>query len=77
MSKQIYLSEEDYQFLVPYIKNLDELIKADDYDELKYSIDDALIGELDDEYNSTPTSMELQAIEDRLRDYHARTFPKG
>lgn len=76
MNKQIYLSDEDYRFLVPYIKNLDELIKADDYDELKYSIDDALIGELDYEYNSTPTSRKLQSIYDRLRDYHARTFPK-
>ena len=76
MVKQIYLSEDDYKFLVPYIKNLDELIEADDYDELKYSIDDALIGELDDEYNSTATSRKLQAIYDRLRDYHARIFPK-
>lgn len=74
MDKKIYLTKEDYNFLVPYIANLDELIKADDYDELKYAIDDALIGELDDEYNSTETSMKLQEIYDRLRDNHARTF---
>ena len=76
MNKQVYLSNEDYKFLKPYVKNLDELIEADDYDELRYSIDDALVGELDDQYNSTPISRKLQEIYDRLRDYHARTFPK-
>ena len=77
MAKEVYLSNEDYIFLKPYVENLDALIEADDYDELRYSIDDALVGELDAEYNSTPTSRKLQAIYDRLRDYHERTFPKG
>ena len=76
MDKEIYLSKEDKQFLQPYIENLEELIEADDYDELRYSIDDAIVGELDDEYNATPISRQLQSIYDRLRDYHARNFPK-
>ena len=76
MSKQIYLSKEDHDFLKPYIGNLEELIEVDDYYELRYAIDDALVGELDDEYNSTPVSRKLQEIHDRLRDYYLRTFPK-
>ena len=77
MNKNIYLSREDYEYLKPYIANLDELIEKDDYYELRYAIDDALIGELDDEYNSTPTSRELQRIHDNLCYYHAKHFPKN
>ena len=77
MNKHVYLSKEDYDFLQDYVENLDELIEKDDYYELRYSIDDALVGELDDDYNSTETSLKLQDIHDRLCDYHARTFPKG
>ena len=76
MNKQIYLPQEDYEFLQSYIENLDELIEQDDYYELRYSIDDALVGELDDDYGSTPISRRLQEIHDRLCDYHAKTFPK-
>lgn len=76
MSKEIYLSQEDYNYLKSFIENLDELIEADDYYELIYTVDDALIGELDENYDSTPTSRELQKIYDRLCDYYARMHPK-
>ena len=66
MNKQIYLSEEDYNFLKLYLENLDELIDQDDYYELIYAVDDALVGELDENYNSTPISRELQRIYDTL-----------
>lgn len=76
MNKKIELSESDKEYLKLYVNNLDELIEKDDYYELRYAIDDALIGELDDEYNSTPTSRKLQEIEDRLIDNHSKNFPK-
>ena len=66
MNKQIHLSQEDYNYLKPYIENLDDLIEHDDYFELIYSIDDALVGELDENYEATPTSRELQRIYDTL-----------
>lgn len=77
MIKHIYLSEEDYKYLKQYIDNLDELIEQDDYYELRYAIDDALIGELDENYNPTDASRELQQIHDRLCDYHRKNFPKN
>ena len=77
MIKHISLSIEDYEYLKPYIENLDELIAQDDYYELRYAIDDALVGELDENYEPTTTSRELQRIHDTLCYNHAKNFPKA
>ena len=74
--KRIEMSKEDELLLKDYIENLDQLIESDDVQELLIAIDDAIVGELDEDYNSTKQSQRLQDIYDMVLDNYSRNFCK-
>lgn len=60
------ITKEQIEMLRPYLPNIDELVL--DYEEFQTKLDDAIIDELDENYNDTDTSIMLQKIYDEIYD---------
>ncbi len=60
------ITKEQIEKLRPYLPNIDELVL--DYEEFQTKLDDAIIDELDENYNDTDTSIMLQKIYDEIYD---------
>lgn len=60
------ITKEQIEKLRPYLPNIDALVL--DYEEFQTRLDDAIIDELDENYNDTETSILLQRIYDEIYD---------
>ena len=60
------ITKDQIEKLRPYLPNIDELVL--DYEEFQTKLDDAIIDELDENYNDTETSIMLQKIYDEIYD---------
>ena len=60
------ITKEQIEKLRPYLPNIDELVL--DYEEFQTKLDDAIIDELDENYDDTETSIMLQKIYDEIYD---------
>ena len=60
------ITKEQIEKLRSYLPNIDELVL--DYEEFQTKLDDAIIDELDENYNDTETSIMLQKIYDEIYD---------
>ena len=60
------ITKEQIEKLRPYLPNIDELVL--DYEEFQTKLDDAIIDELDENYDDTETSIMLQRIYDEIYD---------
>ncbi len=63
------ITKEQIEKLRPYLPNIDELVL--DYEEFQTKLDDAIIDELDANYNDTETSIMLQKIYDEIYDQNS------
>lgn len=63
------ITKEQIEKLRPYLPNIDELVL--DYEEFQTKLDDAIIDELDANYNDTETSIMLQRIYDEIYDQNS------
>ncbi|MBQ3221178.1 MAG: hypothetical protein IJB34_04385 [Clostridia bacterium] len=62
MQQNIRITKEQIETLRPFIPKIDEYLKSMDIDAFLREIDDAEIGELDDNYNETPTSRTIRKL---------------
>jgi hypothetical protein len=60
------ITAERKAFLNKYIKNLDKVLESDDINDLLLEIDDAILDNLDANYNPTEVGIELQKIYDDI-----------
>ena len=58
------ITKEQIEKLRPYLPNIDELVL--DYEEFQTKLDDAIIDELDENYDDTEVSIMLQRIYDEI-----------
>ena len=58
------ITKEQIEKLRPYLPNIDELVL--DYEEFQTKLDDAIIDELDENYDDTEVSNMLQRIYDEI-----------
>ena len=65
-SKAFKITEEQIEKLRPYLPDIDELIQ--DYSRFEIRLDDAIIDELDENYEDTETSVMLQKSYDEIYD---------
>lgn len=63
-SKAFKITDEQIERLRPYLPDIDELIK--DYSQFETRLDDAIIDELDENYDDTEVSIMLQRIYDEI-----------
>lgn len=63
-SKTFKITDEQIEKLRPYLPDIDELIK--DYSQFETRLDDAIIDELDENYDDTEVSIMLQRIYDEI-----------
>lgn len=63
-SKAFKITDEQIEKLRPYLPDIDELIK--DYSQFETRLDDAIIDELDENYDDTEISIMLQRIYDEI-----------
>lgn len=59
---------EQKEYLNKYIKNLDEVLKSDDVNDLLLAIDDAILDTLDGNGNPSAIGVELQNIYNDIYD---------
>jgi uncharacterized protein YfeS len=62
MQQNIKITKEQIEKLRPFIPKIDEYLRTMDVEAFLREIDDAEIGELDDNYNSTPTSRMIRKL---------------
>lgn len=62
MQQNIKITKEQIENLRPFIPKIDEYLRTMDVEAFLREIDDAEIGELDDNYNSTPTSRMIRKL---------------
>ena len=63
-SQAFRITKEQIEKLRPYLPNIDELVL--DYEEFQTKLDDAIIDELDENYEDTETSVMLQKLYDEI-----------
>lgn len=64
---EIIITDKQMEYLVRYMPNLKELLQGDLNDFL-IELDDIIIGELGDDYETTEISAKLQKIYDEILD---------
>jgi hypothetical protein len=62
MQQNINITNKQIEKLRPYIPKIDEYLRTMDIEAFLREIDDAEIGELDDNYDSTPTSRTIRHL---------------
>ena len=62
MQQNIKITKEQIEKLRPFIPKIDDYLRTMDVEAFLREIDDAEIGELDDNYNSTPTSRMIRKL---------------
>ena len=67
MQSQFKITQDQKEKLKPFLPNIDELLQGSLRDFLR-ALDDAIIGELGEDYDDTETSIMLQKIFDEIYD---------
>ena len=62
MQQNIKITKDQIEKLRPYMPKIDEYIRTMDIEAFLREVDDAEIGELDDNYNATPTSRMIRGL---------------
>ena len=62
MQQNIKITTEQIEKLRHYIPNIDECLKTMDVEEFLREVDDAEVGALDDNYDSTPESRAIREL---------------
>ena len=65
MQSKFKITQEQIEKIKPFLPNIDELLQGSLRDFLR-ELDDAIIGELGENYDDTETSMMLQKIFDEI-----------
>lgn len=67
MQSKFKITQEQIEKIKPFLPNIDELLQGSLRDFLR-ELDDAIIGELGENYDDTETSIMLQKIFDEIYD---------
>ena len=62
MQQNIKITKDQIELLRPFMPKIDEYLKTMDAETFLREVDDAEIAELDEQYNSTPTSRMIRKL---------------
>ena len=62
MQQNIKITKEQIEKLRPFMPKIDEYLNTMDVESFLREVDDAEVGELDDNYNATPTSRIIRSL---------------